>query len=211
MTGWTGEEHGTMAAHTVPLMERYAKRHGAEFACVNLADEVVPPSWMKVPHMGVALGEFDRVLWLDCDVVVLRSDENIFDVPTTPDGAVQSVVEHHTECGHVPNCGVWLVRKPMVPVLQFIWDTRRSDYLHHPWWEQAAMVEQMGYSVYLTNNITRSEVVRSSIIRDNTHFLDPKWNHHPADVNRPDEPNFVHVTMYEDRVDSIRRLCAAAT
>lgn len=213
LTGYTGDEHGRMAELTVPLMERYARRHGASFGVADLREEdgVTPPSWVKVKAIGEQLSQYDRVLWLDADVVVVQSGENIFDALPPGGEAVQAVVEHHTECGHVPNCGVWLVGKAMMTTLLFVWQMRRGAYLSHPWWEQAAIMELMGYSVYLRDGGARSEVVRSSPLRERTVYLPPKWNHHPADVNKLDSPNFVHVTMYSDRVSEIRRLCDFAT
>lgn len=206
MTGWRGTDFAKMAAHTLPLMEDYAIKHGMAFCCVNLSSGGTPASWVKVPNIGTALRDYDRVLWVDADVVVLRSGENILD--EMPDDAWQAVVEHETECGIVPNCGVWLVTREMIPTLQLVWDKMRPGFLNHPWWEQAAMLSLMGYEVALP---PYSTFVGATELHDRTHFLSQKWNHHPADKRAVAAPAFVHVTQYPDRLGEIRSLCAHAT
>jgi hypothetical protein len=108
VTGWCGLAHGATAALTLDPMFRYSQRHGCDLDCINLASSAAPPSWLKVPTLAIALQEYDEVLWLDCDVVVSRSQESIFD--ELPADVWQGMVVHQTECGQVPNCGVWLVR-----------------------------------------------------------------------------------------------------
>lgn len=207
MTGWTGTMYGMMAAHTLPRMHAYAARHGAEFSCVNLQADV-PPSWVKVPCVAKALEQFDEVLWLDADVVVRRSDESVF--AEVAEQSILAVVEHHTSCGDVPNFGMFVARRGLADTLNFVWKHRREQFLNHPWWEQAAMLEQLGYSVAHTPGCERSERIALSPLREMTTFLHPKWNHHPNDSWKVDDPNFVHVTMYDDRVEAVRRLCACA-
>lgn len=208
MTGWRGTGHGMMAAHTTPLMEAYAIKHGAGFACINLASPAAPPSWMKVPNLSAALNDYDQVLWIDCDVVIGDSRESIFEC--VDQEAAQAVVLHETECGVVPNCGVWVLAKPMQPYLQQSWDRGLPTYREHPWWEQAAIMEFMGYAPRDHHGWPYSEDVGSTPLRDYTTFLDAKWNHHPADRRKVGQPNFWHITQYADRLGEIRRLCALA-
>lgn len=209
MTGWRGTEFARYASHTLPLMDAYAKKHGLECYCVNLASEAAPPSWMKLPNIGSALCEYDRVLWLDADVVVHDSSQNIFDAVEAD--AWQAVVEHETECGMVPNCGVWVVTREMAPWLHFAWDNMLDTYAEHPWWEQAAIMEMMGYKVTLTAGWPSAVSGSETELLNRTQFLPAKWNDHPADTRRVDRPAFFHVTQYADRLDAIRRLCATAT
>lgn len=206
MTGWAGFDHAEMAAHTMPLMRQYADRHGMQKYCACL-NGGRPPSWMKIPYLIEGLDHFDRVLWMDADVVVVKHDENILDA--VPEGAAQALVEHDTDRGPVPNCGVWVVTKAMRPFLLAAWEGER--FVHHCWWEQAAIVTQMGYDVTedadglpLCTRVFATDLLRQ------TAFLPPRWNHHHADAGRTLEPNFLHVTGYENRVNSLIRLCHAA-
>lgn len=205
LTGWCGLPHGVMASHTIYPMYRYAKIHGCDMDCLNLASAKAPASWMKVAGLIVSLERYDEVLWLDCDVVVSRSSENIFE--ELPAEAWQGLVEHRTECGRVPNCGIWLARQPLRDTLLEMWENDLPAYRDHPWWEQAAMLVRLGYSVEPGPRASRGEITP---LLERTALLPAKWNHHPKDEDRTDFPNFYHVTQYEDRVGEARRLCERA-
>lgn len=206
MTGWCGSAHAQFAAHTTPLMERYAARHGMDFDCVNLRYSVAPPSWMKLPQIGAALHDYDSVLWVDADIVIVDSSESILD-EISPD-CWQAMVAHKTECGSVPNCGLWFVTREMRAYFKTAWDSLLAQFENHPWWEQAAMLSLMGYEV-----IDGPKVVAGTPTElfDHTQFLSQKWNHHPRDEARVDHPAFLHATQYHDRLAVIRESAACAT
>lgn len=196
LTGWSGAFFAEIAARTLPLLRNYAGKHGLELGCVNLVGERVP-SWMKVRALYQQLERFDRVAWIDADVVVMDDSHNVFDF--LGDGW-QGIVEHHTDCGEVPNCGVWIVTPAMRPVLESMWNNGRID---HPWWEQAALLTEMGYFVTDAPHATRCE---PNDLFEHTTFLDPAWNHHPADARQSPHPRFVHCTQYADRLGTVRQL-----
>jgi len=207
MTGWAGFEFGMIAAHTMPLMAAYAERHGMKLYAANLAG-ARPPSWMKVPALIGALEKFDRVVWIDADVVISRHDDNIFD--EVSEFSVQAVVPHETPCGTVPNCGVWVVKPEMRETLTAAWMCER--HINHYWWEQAAMLELMGYSVVADEQgLPRCLPGTPTGLRSKTEWLSPKWNHHPQDERRVGSPNFIHVTGYADRLGAIKQLCHAVS
>ena len=203
LTGCNGDEYEAMAEYTVPLMRAYAERHGHDFYKA-LPVGTRPPSWMKLPLLAGALSEYDRVVWIDIDVVIVSPWHDI--VAAMEPDAWQALVEHRTECGQVPNCGVWVVAKPMQTVLLQAWD-QGADYVLHPWWEQAAIMRQMGYAV---EPGPRGRLDTPTTLYERTTFLGPEWNHHPADENKTNAPNLVHVTQYADRLGTIRDLAARA-
>jgi len=195
ITGWTGTLFAKMASYTLPLIEAYAARHGAFFTSVNLTGER-PPSWHKVEILIQALQQVDQVAWIDSDVVIMRPELSIFNELGADDW--QGLVEHHTECGTVPNCGIWVVRKEMLPVLQEAWNS--GKYIDHPWWEQAAIIEKMGYKV----EHTFATLEEPSPLYHKTKWLGAEWNHHPSDSRKVEEPRFRHITLYPDRLDAVR-------
>lgn len=191
-----------MSEITAPLMAKYAERHGhscrvAEMTCG------LPASWAKLPLMAMLLLEFDRVLWLDCDVVVVQPWRDIF-AEMKPDTA-QALVVHHTECGEVPNCGVWMVTGEMQELLVEMFGSHPDQ--DHPWWEQALVMRLMGYAVE-PGPVGRLDT--PTTLYERTTFLGPEWNHHPADRHKCDSPYFMHVTQYADRLGTIRDLAARA-
>lgn len=199
LTGWSGVEFAQIAAHTLPILHRYAKRHGMAFGCANLVGPR-PPSWMKVAALRQALETHSVVAWIDADVVVLDAAANIMD---EIGDAWHGIVEHETECGNVPNCGVWVVTQAMRPVLADMWDS--DEDVEHPWWEQAALLRRMGYRI---DAGPRATLDTCTTLYRSTAFLHPTWNHHPRDARRVDAPRFLHVTQYADR---LRTVCHFAT
>jgi hypothetical protein len=203
LTGWSGATHTAMAKHTAPLMEAYAQRHGHDFISLSLIGDR-PASWQKLPAIYASLKAYDAVCWLDADVVITWPGADI--IAELQPGTCQAVVEHLTECGRVPNCGVWVVSRDMMPTLRQAW-ADGSAFVHHPWWEQAAIMQLMGYAVEPGPHGKLDSPTR---LYEQTTFLRPEWNHHPGDINRPDTPYFFHVTQYDDRLSTIARLAATA-
>lgn len=202
LTGWHGTLFAKMAAHTVPLMDAYAALHGMHFCCVNLHG-VLPPSWMKIPFILKALQHHACVVWIDSDVVIVDGAVNICD--DVPAESWQAVVEHETSCGCVPNCGVWVCRQQMRDVLQEIWSSDKRTT--HPWWEQSAVLERMGYEV---TDAPHASLSQPTELYERTTFLGAEWNDHPHDSRRCGSPRFVHVTQYADRVEEVIRLAGCA-
>ena len=209
LTGWCGPEFAEIANHTLPLMKRYAANHGMDYECVNLHSLDAPPSWVKIPRIMSALqcGR-DTVTWIDADVVVFDSSSSI--LAGLPHSAWHALVEHETECGLVPNCGVWVVRDEMLPTLREVW-WRRDKFLHHPWWEQAAILDRMGYRLELTSGWPSAEPGDETELSAHTAFLPAKWNHHPSDRRKVDDAAFIHVTQYAHRAAACKEYAAHAT
>lgn len=202
LTGWTGDEWRPVAEVTMPLMRAYADRHGMDFSWAELAGPR-PPSWQKIIGLLQTLPDRPAVVWIDADVVIEDGPRSILD--DVPADADQALVEHHTECGTVPNCGVWVVRPAMLKRLRDAWDCNR--HITHHWWEQAVMLEQMGYIVDGTN----ARLDTPTTLYERTAFLDAGWNDHPHDKRRASHVRFRHVTQYTDRLSSIRQFAGQAT
>lgn len=202
LTGWTGDEWRAVAEITMPLMRAYAARHGLDFAWADLAGPR-PPSWQKVIGLLQTLPSRPAVVWIDADVVIEDGTASIMDA--VPDDADQALVEHHTECGTVPNCGVWVLRPAMLEPIRQAWDCGR--HVGHPWWEQAVMLEQMGYAV----DGTHARLDAPTTLYERTAWLDSSWNDHPNDQRRAEHVRFRHVTQYPNRLESVRHFASRAT
>jgi hypothetical protein len=93
----------------------------------------------------------------------------------------------------VPNCAVWFVRQPMLPVLEEAWAS--AHRIEHGWWEQAAMMDLMGYQ----HHFRPAYLAAPTILYDSTHWLDHGWNVHKWDTPGAAHPRFMHATMHPDR------------
>lgn len=189
-------------------MERYAAKHGMGFLPVNLHSDDAPPSWVKVARLISSLKRgYETCIWLDADVVIFDSSKSILDDIPHDRGYVQALVEHDTECGLVPNCGVWVVTQAMLSTLELTWMSREK-LLNHPWWEQASIMLQMGYRI---NFVPKSIDCDPTGLHDRTCFLPPRWNHHPHDARRVEGAAFMHITQYPNREESCEHYARLAT
>lgn len=189
--------HQALLEIALPTFDRFAQLHGYEVMVADVDDPTPrPPSWMKVPALLAALELHDEALWLDADTVIVDPE---LDLPVPGDDFWwQANVRHHTADGEVPNCGVWMVRKPMIPYLQRAWSM--SQHRDHPWWEQGAICELLGYSPN-TRPLFQGP---PTTLYDHTWWLEPAWNVHVNDSQVVEHPRIQHATMRADREGMMR-------
>jgi hypothetical protein len=201
VTGYCGDEWRDIAAITTPLMKKYASRHGHSFVAYEYGNPQRPPSWQKLLAVASELEESDEVLWLDTDVVIVDGTADIF--RGIPAGSRQAMVRHTTNEGDVPNAGVWYVTRSMLGTLMAC--AMDDRFLHHRWWEQAAMLSRMGFEE--EGGICRH--VASTPLYLGTHWLDQSWNvwrGSPSSIS----PRFAHACgVVSGRLDYIRGLAHA--
>jgi hypothetical protein len=196
LTGYSGNLYKKMSQMTFPRIESYAKRYNADCKLIKFKNGNRPISWQKIPIIKKYLKKYDIVLWIDIDVVIIYEEENIFD--NVENNKIQCIVNHHILDYLVPNAGVWILTKKMLPYLEIMWDN--DKFLNHGWWEQAALMELMGFVV---SDDESPRLYCKTDLFNKTKWLDQKWNHHPDDSQKTEYPNFIHVTMYEDRLKKI--------
>jgi hypothetical protein len=74
-------------------IQAYAQKIGADFADINqhqLSDRLIPPHYNKL-IIGDYLEIYDRILYVDCDLIISATTPNIFDF--VPDSAIGVVNE----------------------------------------------------------------------------------------------------------------------
>ena len=175
--------HQDLLELAMPGFQDYAGRHGYDLLVQPPGEITRAASWHKIPLLLQALDDYDEALWLDCDIVIVDPTIDVADV--IPHEAWHALVRHHTPDGEVPNCGVWYLRQPMRHTLKAIWDDDR--WLNHPWWEQAALMDRLGYHHHPAHLSNPTRLYR------HTHWLDLCWNSH--EQNDPDpNPRFAHAT-----------------
>ena len=189
-----GADYRRLLDIALPTFAVFADRHDYDLIVADVPAQPRPPSWWKIPAIQAALGDgYDEVLYLDADVVIVDPSRDL----EVPFGYWQALVEHHTQDGAVPNCGVWMLRPPMLNELERIWTMIR--YLNHGWWEQAALCELLGYTGRPLAHTQTTELY------ENTCFLDPGWNVHRDDVRAPDHVRIQHATMWPNRAGIMRQ------
>lgn len=195
-----GEECEQLMALTVPTFAQYAALHDYDlfvpsrnyFQQFSHMLDGRGASWLKVLLIRDLLDRYDEVLWLDCDVAVVRFGNDIADDLT---GAPMHMVVHNTEDGAVPNCGVWHLRRPAAEVLDQLWQHDSFDK-SSGWWEQAALIHVLGGNPDAKPTVTPPGPLWAE--------LPYEWNPHLRDARRiPPGCRFFHATQFPDRFSAI--------
>jgi hypothetical protein len=183
--------HAALLELSRPTFAAFAQRHGYELITSSEADPGRPPAWAKVPMLREALGSYDRVLWIDADAVIVDASD---DIPLERDLAL---VRHRRGDQLVPNTGVMAMRSGGFAegLLDELWAAKR--FIHHPWWENAALLHLFGYELPSAlepglRRLRRRRLahVRPSPYLERTQFLPPEWN--AVYPDRPEHPRIVH-------------------
>lgn len=191
--------HEELLDIALPSFEEFCDRHGYDLLIADPVDCDRPPSWWKVPALKAALAEYNEAFFVGADVVIVDPTD---DVPIASD-AWQALVEHETGDGSVPNADIWYVRRPMLPILDEMWAL--THHIRHGWWEQAALLELMGY-----NDLRPIQRVKETELYARTTFLDAGWNMHLWDRRDPERPRLRHATMWPDRAGIMREWAVEA-
>jgi hypothetical protein len=158
-----------------PTFRAYADRHGYDLIEGAPEDANRAPSWWKIPLVCRLLDSYDFVLWVDADTLIL---DPTVDVETViPPDAFQAfaTVELKDRLGNSPCGGVWAFRagERTQRFLDAIW--AQDDLIGHRWWEQAALMRLLGWS--LDYPITKN---RPSEWDDGTFLLSEEWDMIPV-------------------------------
>jgi hypothetical protein len=187
-------KHAELLDIALPSFKAFADRHDYDLLIPESVPCVRPPAWYKIKALLATLEMYDEAIFIGADLVIVDGSDDI----EVPADYWQAMVNHHTGDGEVPNTDFWLCRKPMIPYLQQVWEM--TDYICHGWWEQAALLDLMGYNQQARPNKLREETE----LYQRTFFLDNSWNVHKWDKPQPEHPRIQHATMYPDRVAVMR-------
>lgn len=136
----------------VPTFRGFADRWGYQVRAVDLTRDgtaanagATHAKWAKVDLMRQALTEFPLALWLDADVLLMRTDEDIAD-HLHPDHfqalALEQVpFEHRIN----PNTGVWLMRS-CPQSFAFLDAVEAAGQQAGPWADQGAVLAALGWN-----------------------------------------------------------------
>jgi len=187
---------------TSKTLRAYGKRYG--FSVEINPDVLIDrhPAWHRVQYIPALFKKgYEYVLWLDADALFARYD---VDIRTVINGISDLYLVQHDHPDFrptaVPNTGVMLIRNSAwsVDLFNTVW--RMTQYLDHPWWENAALIELLGYNWLLD----RSENNFNEELLSHISFLPDTWNFIPSICTARD-PVIVHYAGYDRaaRLDNI--------
>lgn len=198
--------HEELLEISCPGYEDFARRHGYDF---RAGEEVLPDwpaAWNKVPLLLHALQDYEEVVWFDCDLVVVDPRA---DFPPMRAGALHALVRHFERDSEVPNTGVWRLRRGAAPLLAKTMEL--LVFKDHGWWEQAAVMTLMGYTVPPQDSEfaeTRCRRVQKTQWWERCQFMPVAFNSHP--MYRAPAPLIVHCSYpaMSQRIEVMRALAA---
>jgi hypothetical protein len=162
--------HAELLELSSQTFHAYAQRHHYD---VELRHHLLaadrPPSWSKVVLVRSLLESHDLVFCLDADSAIVDPSRDVVD--DMRDDALIALVAHEYDGQRIPNCGVWALRRDRrtLRFLDRVW--RQTQYVDHKWWENAAVLELLGYELE-----PAVKLVRPRRMLRNVQFLDQAWN-----------------------------------
>ena len=147
----------------------YAARHDYDLVLRHDADDASRhPAWSKVPLILQLLEEYDLVLWLDADAIIVELQIDIA-AERRPDRWMY-LARLRTCEGVVPNTGVWMVTscEEAKRFLRIV--NAHEAYTNHKWWENAAVIDLLGYAFDPLRPNTENQFTAG------VEYLDHCWN-----------------------------------
>lgn len=171
----TGYDEGyrPVAELTVPVMRRYAERHGFAFTIAHFEPGERAPAWSKITAIQEALARgSDPVVWIDADGLIVRQHVDIRSA-LSPDREVFMVRESATPISYA-STAVVVVRNTAWATQFFdrIWQSQLSP--EHVWWDQAAFLHLIGERAILKRG---EQDCPNHELLSHIGWLDERWNY----------------------------------
>jgi hypothetical protein len=153
-----------------PSFEAYAERHRYQ---VVVGDGSMPeeraPAWAKVALLRKLVEEYELVLWLDADTVILDPSEDLGAVLS--EDSFQGLVRRELDG---PNTGVWLLRggDRAAAFLDAVWNADLHG-AEIDWWDNSAVLQLLGWSL----ESWPPGLVGETEWWVGTQWLPEEWNH----------------------------------
>lgn len=163
--------HEELLRITSPTFEAWAQRHGYDLDLrLTTPSPERPPSWGKVRVVAERLDSHDVVIWLDADTVVVDPKPDL--AALVDRRRPLALVAHRYHGQTVPNLGVFVLRSTRTTrrLMADLWSM--EEYLQHRWWENAALLDLLGYDI--SSEPIRLE--RPTSLNKRIVQLDVAWN-----------------------------------
>lgn len=156
--------------------EAFAARHGYDLVlATSLLAPERPPAWSKIRLVRDLLDRYEEVFWVDADAIFVDISRDIAE-EKRPDKDLY-LVEHrwlaNTEW-RCANTGVFFVRSTpwSRDFLDTVWE--REQFIEHEWWENAAVLDLLGY--HLPADLTPPSKERTTDYEERVELLGFEWN-----------------------------------
>ena len=141
--------HRELLAETAPTMLAYARRHG--WSVVLTSENLVPErpaAWAKIKLIQELMLRYEFVFWVAADAIIVDLDRDVLaEIDSDADAWFARHPQEHNPEATVLNSGVFLVRSSpfATDLLDAMWNS--EQFIEHNWWENAALLDLLGYSL----------------------------------------------------------------
>jgi hypothetical protein len=200
--------HRELGAISRAASIRYARRWGWD---VVTSDDLAlsdgrPPSWAKVRMVRRLLDDYELVWLIDADALIVDLERDVASELDPSAGPVWMAnhPQQRRELESVPNAGIMIVRSDALALrlLDEVW--AHTQFIDHNWWENAAILDVLGYSLEPPYPIVRDSPWRALVTE-----LDVAWNVVPGYIDHPAPALHHHARADHDdfgrRVAAMRR------
>lgn len=203
LTSFAFGEQSNLLSVSIPTLYKYAQNHTYDLFIPSksfFSNETKKRhySWWKIELISKLFDNYDRVLWIDADVVICNFDNDIMN--ELEEYSHVGMVVHKTNIGYVPNCGVWILDKKCMSWFPELWNydnLPRSD----GFWEQDAMLYKLGIDTGV------DDIKLPSTFPIPWTQLNYVWNPHVHDYRGiPYNAKFFHATMFKDRLAIMKNI-----
>ena len=196
-------EIGKITAKTI---SSYSKKYELNHEIIDMPITGRPQSWNKIPLIKeeILKDKNDFIMWVDADAFFLKNSENIrhfldfeheiFLVNHYCAIHKGSNYQNTILTANRINCGVMIFKSSEfnIKFLDDIW--KKEKYINHPWWEQAAIMDQIGIKAEITGNLNDNKGDENYLKK--IKFLNKEWNSIPSYSEISTEslnPNIIHL------------------
>ncbi|MBD2860886.1 glycosyltransferase family protein [Paenibacillus oceani] len=207
----TGAKHIALLRVMAPTVAFYALQHKMDSLVLPLESRLAPsrpPAWDKIVLIYNALRMYETVMWIDADAIICDPGKDIREA-LDPDRTIHLVAHKRSRGRLIPNTGVWVCRRAdsTLELLEKVWE--HAAYIHHRWWEQAALMDLIGYDPQTYT--FQGPTPYSGLVQ----FLDHEWNsrnkdsaphpiiYHYCNKHKPVEDMEEHYSRFLNRIAGI--------
>ena len=141
-----GDEYKQTIRLCMESQEAHVKKHGyTRITDESVYDPTRAHSWSKIRILQKYIKDYDYIVWMDADVLIMNQNRNIEDfIQLLPENNFLLIGRDFNNL----NAGIFVMKNcPLAhEFLDDVWS--KTQYLNHEWWEQAAIIELHGSSKY---------------------------------------------------------------
>jgi hypothetical protein len=169
--------------YALPTFERFADEHGYSVCVKKLENDdrdrngtqARTARWMKFSLLRNALSDYSIAVWLDADVMIRRTDEDVAD-NLHPDGfQALSLEQVPSEKRTNPNTGVWVMRSCQ-KAFDFLDAAEAAGEQPGKWMDQAAVMKALDWEMGEDHDYRWARPGRGNDYMQGTTWLPTGWN-----------------------------------